>query len=148
MRIDKEVTLFTLFQGLNSLLKKFIEQGYEIVYECCNLTERAKNNFEIAKTRYMHLKTSPFVLIKILKLYNKPYFDEVIKPMLKKQDQVFHKIDLSDDFTLTTMIQKAEMHEYQDKFKVIEDLSKVIRKIDAETIIYVKKIYDVHAKSC
>ena len=94
----------------------------------------------------MHLKTSPFVLIKILKLYNKPYFDEVIKPMLKKQDQVFHKIDLSDDFTLTTMIQKAEMHEYQDKFKVIEDLSKVIRKIDAETVMHVKKIYDVHAE--
>ena len=94
----------------------------------------------------MHLKTSPFVLIKILKLYNKPYFDEVIKPMLKKQDQVFHKIDLSADFTLTTMIQKAEMHEYQDKFKVIEHLSKIIRKIDADTVMYVKKIYDVHAE--
>ena len=45
MRIDKEVMLFTLFQGLNSSPKKFIEQGYEIVYECCNLTERAKNKF-------------------------------------------------------------------------------------------------------
>ena len=28
---------------------------------------------------------------------------------------------------------------------MIEDLSKVIRKIDAETVMYVKKIYDVHA---
>ena len=92
----------------------------------------------------MHLETSPFVLVKILKLYNKPYFDEKIKPMLQKHYQVFHKIDLSDDFTLTVMIQKAEMHEYQDKFKVIEDLSKVIRKIDAETVMYVKKIYDIH----
>ena len=76
----------------------------------------------------MHLKTSPFVLIKILKLYNKPYFDEAIKPMLKKQDQVFHKIDLGDDFTLTTMIQKAEIHEYQDKFKVIEDFIESYKK--------------------
>ena len=59
---------------------------------------------------------------------------------------MFHKIDVSDDLTLTTMIQKAEIHEYQDKFKVIEDLSKVIRKIDAETVMYVKKIYDVHGE--
>lgn len=146
MKLDKEVTLFTLFQGINSLPQKFIEQAYEIVYECCNLTGNAKSNFENAKARYVHLSTSPFVLVKILKLYNQPYFDEVIKPLLQKQEQKFYEIDMRDDFTLTSMIQKADKHKYQNKFQVIEDLSKVIRKIDAETVMYVKKIYDIHAK--
>ena len=67
MRIDKEVTLFTLFQGLNSLPKKFIEQGYEIVYECCNLTERAKNNFEIAKTEIYAFENISFCANKDIK---------------------------------------------------------------------------------
>ena len=146
IKLDKEVTLYTLFQGINSLPQKFIEQAYEIVYECCNLTANAKNNFENAKARYAHLSTTPFVLVKILKLYNQPYFDEVIKPLLQKQEPKFYEIDMRDDFTLTSMIQKADKHKYQNKFQVIEDLSKVIRKIDAETVMYVKKIYDIHAK--
>ena len=144
MKIEKEVTLFTLFQGINSLPKAFIEQAYEIVYECCNLTDKAKTNFDNAKARFAHLSTSPFVLVKILKLYNKPYFDDVIKPLLKKQDQVIHKIDLNDNFTLTSMNEKAEKHRYSNKYQVIEDLSKVIRRIDAETVMYIKKIYNVH----
>ena len=146
MNLEKEVTLFTLFQGINSLPQKFIEQAYEIVYECCNLTGNAKSNFENAKARYAHLSTNPFVLVKILKLYNQPYFDEVIKPLLKKQEQKIHKINLRDDFTLTNMLQKANKNKYQNPFVVIEDLSKIIRKIDGETIMYVKKIYDIHAK--
>lgn len=146
MKIEKEVTLFTLFQGINSLPKAFIEQAYEIVYECCNLTDKAKTNFDNAKARFAHLSTSPFVLVKILKLYNKPYFEEVIKPLLKRQDQVIRKIDLSDDFTLSTMAKNAERRKYQNKFKVIEDLSRVIRKIDSDTVMYVKKIYDIHAE--
>ena len=83
--IEKEVTLFTLFQGINSLPKSFIDSAYEIVYECCDLTDKAKDNFEKAKNRYANMQTSPFVLVKILKLYNKPYFDEVLKPLLRSQ---------------------------------------------------------------
>ena len=143
--IDKEVTLFTLFQGINSLPKSFINPAYEIVYECCNLTDKAKENFENARNRYANMQTSPFVLVKILKLYNKPYFDEVLKPLLRSQEPTINQIDLSNDFTLKTMSEKAEKHKYTNKFQVIEDLSKVIRRIDADTVMYIKKIFDVHA---
>ena len=46
MPISKEITLFTLFQAINSLPSKFIDQAYEIVYECCKLTDNAYSNFE------------------------------------------------------------------------------------------------------
>lgn len=84
MKIEKEATLFSLFQSINSLPKKFINEAYEILYECCDLTANAKRNFENARVKYAHLSTSPFILVKILKLYNKPYFDDVIKPLLQK----------------------------------------------------------------
>lgn len=143
-KIEQEVTLFTLFQGINSLPPKYIDTAYEIVHECCNLTDKAKENFEKAKSRYSNMKTSPFVLVKILKIHNQPYFEEVLKPLLRNQS-IISKIDLKNDFTLKTMSDKAEKNRYTNKFKVIEDLSKVIRRIDADTVMYIKKIFDVHA---
>ena len=60
-------------------------------------------------------------------------------------EQVICKIDLKDDFTLTSMIGKAENGQYTDKQDVVSDLSRVIRRIDGEAITFVKKIYDIHA---
>ena len=69
MALSKEVTLFTLFQTINSLPKKYVNEAYNNFYDFCKITDNAKNNFKNARSRFSHLSTSPFVLAKILKHY-------------------------------------------------------------------------------
>ena len=75
---------------------------------------------------------------------------------LKAEQYEISKIDLKDDFTLTSIIGKAESGQYTEQSvqrqrtltkpsDVIYDLSRVIRRIDGEVVMFVKKIYDVHA---
>ena len=137
-KIDDEITLFVLFQAINSLPKQFIETAYINVYECCKLTDNAKNNFENAKARYINLYSSPYVLAKILKLYNKDYYDEFVKPLLRPPTKTFD-IDLNDSFCMTDLRKKAENKVYKNNNEVIEDLSKVIRFIDSASKMFVQK---------
>ena len=146
MPLNKEVTLFTLFQAINSLPKKYIEEAYNNVYEFCKLTDNAKSNFENAKARYAHLLTSPFVIVKILKLYQTEYYDEYVKPLLNHEVKQFD-INLNDDFSMTDIRRKAEMKAYKNSSEVIEDLSKVIRFVDSGTKMFVQKEYDIHSKT-
>lgn len=145
MPIKKEVTLFTLFQAINALPTKYINQAYETVYECCNLTDKAATNFENARTRYQHLSTSPFVLAKILKIYNPDYYNTEVKHLLGT-DIVIHEINLKDSFTLTDVVEKANKRKYKMFTEVVEDLSKVIRFIEVG-IMYIQKTYDIYTKS-
>ena len=147
MPITREITLFTLFQAINSLPYKYIDQAYETVYECCNLTDKAKTNFENARARYSIYHTSPFVLIKILKLYRSEYFEQEIKPLLTANEIVIHKIDFKEDFTMQNIRAKAENGLYTDFKSIVEDLSKVIRFIDNGTPTFIQKIKNVHAKT-
>ena len=146
MPIDKEVTLFTLFQAINALPSRFINEAYDNVYQLCKLTDNAKDNFENAKARYQHLKTSPFVLCKIERLYQTEYYNEFVKPLLKHQVKKF-EVDLKDSFCLTDVRAKAESYVYKNCEQVIEDLSKVIRFIDSGNKMYIQKDYDAHTKT-
>ena len=49
MPIDKEVTLFTLFQALNALPDGVIDEAYDNVFKYCKLTEKAMQNFDVAR---------------------------------------------------------------------------------------------------
>ena len=146
MSIEKEVTLFTLFQAINSLPKEFVEEAYINVFDLCKLTDNAKNNFETAKQRYGWMSTSPFVLVKILKLHQTEYYNEYIKPLLKNNTVVFG-INLNDDFTMTDIRRKAEQRLYKYPNEVIEDLSKVIRFVDNEQRMFVQKVWNVDSKT-
>ena len=68
-----------------------------------------------------------------------------IIPLKASITQKIAKIDLKDDFTMTSIIGKAENGKYINASEVVYDLSRVIRRIDGEVITFVKKIYDVHA---
>lgn len=144
--INKEITLFTLFQAINSLpSEQFINEGYENVYNFCKLTDNAKMNFENARARYSHLSTSPFVLAKILKLYQSEYYNEYVKPLLT-HDFEMETIDFQDSFSITDIRAKAEAFKYHSLNEVAVDLSKVIRFVDDGIVYYIQKVYDVHDK--
>ncbi|KAI5520149.1 phage plasmid primase P4 family, partial [Trichomonas vaginalis G3] len=145
MNLEKEVTLFTLFQAINSLPNHLINEAYDNVYNFCNLTENAKSNFEKARCRYAHLMTSPFVLVKILKLYQKEYYDEYVLPLLRKPKITFD-IKLDDSFLITDIRRKAENHQYKNSSEVIEDLSRVIRFVDCGNKYFIQKDYNIHDK--
>lgn len=147
MPISKEITLFTLFQAINSLPSKFIDQAYEIVYECCKLTDNAYSNFEKSRARYQHLKTSPYVLVKMLKIWRSDYFESEIKPLINGNDIVIHKIDFKDEFTMQTIRARTEEGYYKEFKTVIEDLSKVIRFIDNGTLMYIQKAKNVYTNT-
>ena len=146
MPIDKEITLFTLFQAINSLPDRFINEAYENVRDACELTDKARDNFESARNRYSVMKTSPYVLARILKLWNPEYYNESIKPLLASNTKTIHAISFEDTFDLSCIIEKAEKKQYKHANEVITDLSRVIRIIDADTTMYVKKVWNVHTE--
>lgn len=134
--ITEEATLFTLFQALNSLPKKFIEEAYNFVKECCKLTPNAQKSFDYSRKRYALIKTSPWVLVTIIKYHNRDYYDEELHDKLIKfnrQHVGFRDISFHDDFEFNDIRAKAENDEYNTYEQVIEDLSRVIRFLDNGT---------------
>ena len=140
--IDDEITLFTLFQAINSLSNKYVDEAYDNVRNKCKLTDNAFINFDKSILRYQHLQSSPFVLVKIIKRWNNEYYEEHVKPLLNVYEIVMNKIDLNDSFNLNNIREKAESKKYHSKKEVIEDLSKVIRYIDDGSESYVIKSFD------
>ena len=138
--ITEEITLFTLFQAINSLPDKYINEAYESVRNNCKLTLNAQTNFDNAINRYSSLATSPFVLIKIIRIWNAAYYNEYIKPLMNAFEIVMQKIDLNDEFTLNDMHKKAEDKEYTTKKQVVEDMSRCFRYIDDGKDMFVIKI--------
>lgn len=143
--IKTELTLFTLFQAINSLPKRFIEEAYDNVQHWCKLTDNALMNFDNARSRYQHLVTSPFVLVKIMKIYQTEYYNECIKPLIYTEAKIFD-IDLNDPFSITDIRRKAEQKQYKNNNEVIEDLSKVIKFVDNSSKMYIQKEYDIFSK--
>lgn len=145
--IDDEITLFTLFQAINSLPVKYVEEAYDNVRNKCKLTDNASMNFDKSIIRYSHLHSSPFVLVKILKRWNNDYYTEAIKPLLTCYDIVINKIDLNDSFDLNNIREKAEQHKYSSTKEVVEDLSRVIRSIDDGSDSFVMKSFDAFSET-
>lgn len=139
--LTKEITLFTLFQAINSLPYDYINDAYFMIHDCCKLTSNAESNYENARVRYSHLKTSPFVLVKILKIYRPQYYNSEIKPLLRKF--CIEKIDLNDSFSVSDIRIKAEKKLYKSFTDVVNDLSKVIRFIDNQKdLMFVQKTWN------
>ena len=146
MPLTREVTLFTLFQALNSLPNDKIDFAYEVVRECCCLTDNAMSNYDNARIRYQRLKTSPYVLVKILKLYRKDYYETEIIPLITERKIVIKDIDLQDSFGMIDIRSKAEKNSYKNKKEVVEDLSRVIRFIESDQMMFIQKVYDTYSK--
>ena len=141
-KIEEEITLFTLFQAINSLpTTALIAEAYGNAFNECKLTDNARLNFETARARYSHLSTSPFVLAKIIKIYQNDYYNECIKPLIGHKFEL-QKIDFKDTFLITDVRSKAENNEYKNLNEVASDLSRIIRVIDNGTLIFVQKTYD------
>lgn len=145
--IDDEITLFTLFQAINSLPVKYVEEAYDNVRNKCKLTDNASMNFDKSMMRYQSLHSSPFVLVKILKRWNNEYYHQSIKPLLTCYEIVINKIDLNDSFDLNNIREKAEQHKYHSKKEVLEDLSRVIRSIDDGSDSFVMKTFDTFSET-
>ena len=114
------------------------------IYDKCKLTDNARINYEQRRQRYSCMKTSAYVLVKILKIYKTEYYERVIKPLLTT-DCIIYDIDLNDSFDLKAMIEKADKREYKTCNEVLSDLSRIIRRVDSDTIYYLKKNYDPYA---
>ena len=140
--LSKEITLFPLFQAINSLPNDVIDEAYDFIYDNCNLTPNAKSNYNNARRRYCNLQTHYGVLIKIIKLYNEDYYKTYIKN--DADEIIIHNIDLNDNFTMTNISSKAEKHLYKTYKDVVEDLSRVIRFVESNNLMFIIKTYDIH----
>ncbi|KAA6364999.1 MAG: hypothetical protein EZS28_039474 [Streblomastix strix] len=89
-------------------------------------------------------KPNPWILIKILRYHNNDYYEQVIKPLLKKnyeakkQQQITvtvnqidkNEIDLKDQFTLLDVSSNALNGKYNNKLELVaQDLLKVIKVV-------------------
>ena len=140
--IKEEITLFTLFQAINSLPNDVINDAYDYIFENSNLTPNAKSNYNNARKRYMHLKTNPYVLINMLKYHNNEYYNKFIKKDLTENEIKISNIDLNDNFSMRDIRNKAEKHLYKTYKDVVEDLSKVIRFVESNNLMFIIKMYD------
>ena len=73
------------------------------------------------------MSTNPYILIKIVRLWNNEYYKVNVKSLLPTRDFEIFKIDLKDNFTMKDVIVKAEKRKYKRLEDVVTDLSKVMR---------------------
>ena len=144
--IDKEITLFTLFPALNSLNRMYIDKAYDIIREECDLTMNALKNFTYLRVRYSKRETSPYVLVKMLKIWKPQYYEESIKPILEKEKPVIQSIDINDDFMMADIKAKSEKGLYTTDHEVLEDLSRVLRFLPGTDNMFLLKTYDARKK--
>ncbi|KAH7821374.1 uncharacterized protein MONOS_16521 [Monocercomonoides exilis] len=108
MPINREVTFFALFQAINSLPNEHIELAFDRVQNSDNLTANARDNNYVAKQRYRCLRSSPFVLVKMYKIWNNDYYTNEILPLLRNDINVERPLDMSDSFSMTDIRRKAK----------------------------------------
>ncbi|KAH7831015.1 uncharacterized protein MONOS_6891 [Monocercomonoides exilis] len=122
LSLDSEFTLLLSFAALNSLvnINCFDNQSIDFLYnqikETAALTANVITHFE--EKRYMHRdnKSHPFVLQMIVKRWNPTYYNDVIIPLLRKENEqkeeppqeiTVHEIDLNSSFSFSEIRDKA-----------------------------------------
>lgn len=146
-KLEKEVSLFTLFPAINSLPDDdLIEEAYNFIYQNSKLTANAREKFDFCRERYSGMSTNPYILIKIVRLWNNEYYKVNVKPLLPTRDFEIFKIDLKDNFTMKDVIVKAEKRKYKRLEDVVTDLSKVMRQINGKDIVFVEKMFSTESK--
>ncbi|KAA6362431.1 MAG: hypothetical protein EZS28_042042, partial [Streblomastix strix] len=145
--IAMEVSLLSVFSGIYGIANEQIRgQGLENVRKFNTLTPNAEKNYSQALGQGER-KPNAWILTKILKYHNKEYYEQTIKPLLKKNYEAKklvkqihinqtlkpNKIDLSDDFTLLHIQKKAANGEYENEEQIIMDLTRIIAYYAGET---------------
>ncbi|KAA6373608.1 MAG: hypothetical protein EZS28_030865, partial [Streblomastix strix] len=138
--IAMEVSLLSIFSGIYGIANEQIRaQGLENVRKFNTLTANAEKNYSQSLGQGER-KPNVWILAKIIKYHNKEYYEQIIKPLLKKnyeakklekqvhinQSLIPNKIDLTDDFTLLNMQEKAANGEYENEEQIVMDLTKLL----------------------
>lgn len=76
VKLDDELTLFTLFQAINALSSDNRERAYQIIHSSCKFTSKALDNFYEMKDQLIGRKYRISVLTKIIRLYNNEYYQQ------------------------------------------------------------------------
>ncbi len=144
--LEEEITFFVLFQAINSLPADRIDEAYSNVYSQCDLTDNAMSNFEMARSRFSQQISSPYVLVKMYKIWKAEYYEEFVKPLLTRPFTK-HNIDITDNFLLENVMAKAKRREYTRGLdEVAEDLTRVVRYIAKGTKSFIMKVEDEFTK--
>ncbi|KAA6358326.1 MAG: hypothetical protein EZS28_046147, partial [Streblomastix strix] len=155
--INMEVSLLSIFCGLYGISNEAIRsEGMNNIRQFNKLSANADKNYGQASSNGER-KPNPWILTKILRYHNKDYYEQIIKPLLKKnyeakkkekqilinQTLIPNKIDLTDDFTLLDMQEKAANGEYENEEQIVMDLTRLLVYYEGETEdIYAIKGYD------
>ncbi|KAA6362241.1 MAG: hypothetical protein EZS28_042232, partial [Streblomastix strix] len=156
--INMEVSLLSIFSGLYGITNESIRaEGMRNIRQFNKLTANAEKNYGQAASSGER-KPNPWILTKILKYHNKDYYEQTIKPLLKKNYEVKkqqkiadtvkqieqHEIDLKNSFKLNDISDKAMNGKYDNKLELVaEDLLKVINAAPCQNgWCYIVKEYD------
>ena len=123
--VEEEISLMPLFQALNELDKDLIEDAYNRVKEKCELTDKAKANFDLVRFNNRNIKHDFRSFKKILRIWNPAYYNEYVEPLMP--DIAIGDFDLHDDFRLDDLCVKARNFKYRTLDSVVNDMSRVYR---------------------
>ncbi|KAA6393166.1 MAG: hypothetical protein EZS28_011308 [Streblomastix strix] len=150
--INMEVSLLSIFCGSYGISNEFIRaKGLDNIRKFNKLTVNADKNYGQAQSNNER-KPNPWILTKILRYHNKEYYEQTIKPLLKKnyeakkkEKQILinltlipNKIDHTDDFTLLDLQEKAANGEYENEEQIVMDLPRLLVYYESES----EDIYD------
>ncbi|KAA6357362.1 MAG: hypothetical protein EZS28_047111, partial [Streblomastix strix] len=140
--INMEVSLLSIFCGLYGIANEQIRaEGIGNIRKFNKLTVNADKNYGQASSNGER-KPNPWILTKILRYYNKEYYEQIIKLLLKKnydlkkQQKITnvlksidkYEIDLKDPFTLKDILDKASNGEYANQIELVaQDLQKILK---------------------
>ncbi|KAA6396005.1 MAG: hypothetical protein EZS28_008463, partial [Streblomastix strix] len=143
--INMEVSLLSVFSGIYGIINEQIRaEGLGNIRKFNKLTANAEKNYGQAAF-IGERKPNPWILTKILRYYNKDYYEQIIKPLLKlnyevkKQQKIsdtvqqieVHEIDLKDTFTLIDVSSKTAIYDQLRSIRLWQDRKKHITAIDA-----------------
>ncbi len=151
--MDDEVSLCNAFSAVYALPDKFIPQGLDNVLNKCALTVKAKATYVTELERFKRKNTSSYgCLMKLINVWNPDHFDDVVKPILDRENETKILIDdvksreeelmawdfniLTDGFSKTELYEKAPYGSIAD---VIIDLKRIMIEVTSDSTMYVYK---------
>ncbi|KAA6363246.1 MAG: hypothetical protein EZS28_041227, partial [Streblomastix strix] len=156
--INMEVSLLSVFCGLYGITNESIRaEGMKNIRQFNKLSANADKNYGQASSNGER-KPNPWILTKILRYRNRDYYEQIIKPLLKKnydlkkQQKITnvlksiekYEIDLKDPFTLKDILDKASNGEYANQIELVaQDLQKILKIAPCQNgSCYINKEYD------
>ncbi|KAA6394777.1 MAG: hypothetical protein EZS28_009698, partial [Streblomastix strix] len=137
-----EVSLLSIFCGLYGIANESIRaEGMKNIRQFNKLSANADKNYGQASSNGER-KPNPWIFTKFLRYHNKDYYEQIIKPLLKKnydlkkQQKITnvlksiekYEIDLKDPFTLKDILDKASNGEYANQIELVaQDLQKILK---------------------